>query len=221
MSLIALEQRLREGVEQHLPLDDGSHDLAHFARVQRNAFTIAATEAAVDHEALLAAVWLHDIVAVEKDDPRRKQASGLAAAKAVEILSGWGWPPEKCAVVHHAVEAHSFSAGIPPRSVEACILRDADRLDALGAIGIARVFYVSGRLKKRLYDHIDPLAGHRPLDDLTYALDHFPAKLLKLADGMLTAKGRELAAERTDYLLAFRERLLMESYSTLDRNPGS
>ena len=211
MNDCSLEQRLRAVVEQELSLDDGSHDLAHFARVQKTAFTIAATEPTVDHEALLAAVWLHDIVAVEKDDPRRRQASRLAAEKAVEILSGWDWPAETCAIVHHAVEAHSFSAGIPPRSVEAAILRDADRLDAIGAIGIARMFYVSGRLKKRLYDPADPLAEHRPLDDLTYALDHLPAKLMKLANGMLTAKGRELTAERTAYLLAFREQLLSET----------
>ena len=205
-----LRQRLRTTIQQLMPLDDGSHDLAHFERVERTAFLIAVDEPGVDHEVLLAAVWLHDVVAVEKDDPRRALASGLAADKAVEILAGWGWPADKCVAVHHAVAAHSFSAGIPPRSLEAMILRDADRLDSLGAIGIARTFYVSGRLKKRLYEPADPLAEHRELDDREFALDHFPAKLLKLAAGMLTAKGRELAAARTAYLEEFRERLLRE-----------
>jgi uncharacterized protein len=205
-----LRNRLRHIVQELMSLDDGSHDLAHFERVERTAFLIAADEPDVDHDVLLAAVWLHDVVAVEKDDPRRSLASKMAADKAVEILSGWGWPADKCAAVHHAVEAHSFSAGIPPRSIEAMILRDADRLDSLGAIGIARTFYVSGRLKKRLYDPADPCAEHRALNDRDYALDHFPAKLLTLADGMLTAKGRELAAERTAFLAEFQARILQE-----------
>jgi uncharacterized protein len=209
-NFIDLNNRLRKVIQRLMPLDDGSHDLAHFERVERTALQIAATEPDVDHEVLLAAVWLHDIVAVEKDDPRRAQASRLAAEKAVEILSGGGWPADKCAAVYHAVEAHSFSANIPPRSIEAMILRDADRLDSLGAIGIARTFYVAGRLRKRLYEPGDPAAENRPLNDREYALDHFPAKLLKLADGMLTAKGRELAAERTFFLVEFLQQFITE-----------
>ncbi len=114
-----------------------------------------------------------------------------------------GWSADKSDAVAHAIMAHSYSAGIEPRSIEARILRDADRLDALGAIGIARTFAVSGRLGRPLYDVTDPEAMRRPLDDASYALDHFAAKLLKLEDGMLTETGRYLAKQRTEFMRQF------------------
>ena len=83
--------------------------------------------------------------------------------------------------IHHAVAAHSFSAGIPPTSLEAEVVRDADRLDAIGAIGMARMFAVSGALARPLYHELDPFAEtDRALDDKAYAVDHFYNKLFKL-----------------------------------------
>ncbi len=176
---------------------DGSHDLAHIQRVWRSAQAIAAEEPGCDTELLFAAVLLHDCVAVEKDSPDRSRASSLAAERARQIMAPLGWPESRLDALAHAIAAHSFSAGIPPRSLEARILQDADRLDAIGAVGIARCFYVAGRMGSQLYDSADPAAAHRPLDDRRYALDHFPAKLLKLADGFQTACGSRLAQART------------------------
>ena len=107
------------------------------------------------------------------------------------------------AAVRHAVAAHSFSAGIPPETIEARVLQDADRLDAIGMIGIARCFYTAGRMGSALYDPVDPRAEHRPLNDGAYALDHFRAKLLKLKDGFQTATGSAIAAERTRRIAEF------------------
>ena len=86
-------------------------------------------------------------------------------------------------------------------------MQDADRLDAIGAIGIARCFHVGGRMGGGLYHPADPAAAGRALDDRAYALDHFPAKLFKVAEGFQTPEGRRLAAARSalmrDYVTAF------------------
>jgi uncharacterized protein len=181
---------------------DGSHDLAHLHRVWLNARAIAA-EAGGDGEILAAAVLLHDCVHVEKSSPLRAQASRLAAERASALLAGLGWAQDRVAAVAHAIAAHSFSAGIAPRSLEARVLQDADRLDAIGAIGVARCFYTAGRMGSALYDRLDPRAEHRPLDDRHFAIDHFRVKLLRLADGFQTAAGARMAAERTRRIARF------------------
>lgn len=189
---------------------DGSHDRAHIQRVWANAERIAATEPDADREILLAAVILHDCVAVEKNSPLRSQASRLAAARARDILAGLGWTAERIDRTAHAIEAHSFSAGIPPESLEARILQDADRLDAIGAIGIARCFYVGGRMGSRLYHPDDPSAAERALDDANFALDHFDAKLFKVAANFQTSEGQRLADARARMMRAFVDDLLGE-----------
>jgi uncharacterized protein len=186
---------------------DGSHDLSHIIRVWRNAARIAATEPSADLELVLAAVLLHDCVAVEKSSPLRAQASRLSAARAREIVGGLGWTPARIDALAHAIETHSFSAGLTPETLEARILQDADRLDAIGAVGIARCFFTGGRMGGGLYHPDDPRAAARELDDRAFALDHFPAKLFKVADGFLTEEGRRMAAARAalmrDYVEAF------------------
>jgi uncharacterized protein len=191
--------------------DDGSHDLAHILRVWRSAQMIADAEPGADRELLVAAVILHDCVAVEKSAPERGTASRLSAARAREIVAGLGWRPDRLDALAHAIEAHSFSACVAPRTVEARILQDADRLDAIGAIGVARCFYTAGRMRSALYDPADPDAQRRPLDDRRFALDHFAAKLLKLADSFQTEKARAIADARTAemqrFLAVFRDEL--------------
>lgn len=182
--------------------DDGAHDGAHIRRVWANARRIAAAEGG-DGEVLAAAVLLHDCVHVEKSSPLRGQASRLAAARAGELLTARGWAASRIERVAHAIAAHSFSAGIAPETLEARVLQDADRLDAIGYIGIARCFYTAGRMGSALYQPDDPAASARALDDRAYALDHFRAKLLKLSDGFQTATGGRMAAERTRVLAAF------------------
>jgi uncharacterized protein len=194
------------GTEQ----DDGSHDRSHLLRVWANANTIAEQEPGCDQDVLTAAVILHDCVAVEKDSPQRAQASRLSAARAATILAELGWDADRIGRVAHAVEAHSFSADIAPRSVEARILQDADRLDAIGAIGIARCFYVAGRMGSSLYDPDDPPAANRMLDDRNFALDHFGAKLFRVADNFQTKAGQELAKARTQTMRGFVQALLGE-----------
>ena len=190
--------------------DDGSHDRSHLLRVWRNALAIARQEPPCDRAVLTAAVILHDCVAVEKNSPLRSQASRLAAARARTILAGLEWNAEQIDAAAHAIEAHSFSAAIPPRTLEARIVQDADRLDAIGAIGVARCFYIAGRMGSGLYDPADPAASQRDLDDRSFALDHFGAKLFKVAADFQTPTGQALAEARSQTMRAFVDTLLQE-----------
>jgi uncharacterized protein len=189
--------------------DDGSHDIAHLQRVWKNALRIQAVEGG-DMDVLAAAVLLHDCVAVEKNSPLRTQASRLAAQRASEILAAQGWDQERISRVAHAIEAHSFSANITPETLEAKILQDADRLDALGALGVARCFYTAGRMKSKMYHLGDPHGENRSLNDAMYAIDHFPLKLFKLGDRFQTEKGTQLAKMRQERLHAFLDQFLDE-----------
>lgn len=189
---------------------DPAHDLSHVLRVWDAAFAIVDADGLdVDREALAAAVLLHDCVDVAKDDPRRPMASRLSARRAAGILRGH-LAPASLAAMAGAIEAHSFSAGLPLRTVEDAVLRDADRLDQLGAVGVARLFVVSGRMGRAMYDVADPTAERRPLDDVAYSLDHFKVKLLGLGDGFATRAGRAMARERSARTAAFLDDFLAE-----------
>jgi uncharacterized protein len=202
-------EALASSLLHHIKTDDGSHDVAHLARVWSNVRIIQQAEGG-DPEILAAATLLHDCVAVEKSSPLRANASRLAAEHAVTLLAPFGWTTDRLDRVAHAIAAHSFSAKITPETIEAQILQDADRLDAMGAIGIARCFYTAGRMQSFLYDPEDPAARHRPFDDRNYAIDHLPAKLLTLAEGFNTATGRRMAQERHARTEAFLTAFLAE-----------
>jgi uncharacterized protein len=208
---------------------DGSHDGSHLARVWRNARAMQREEGG-DLELLAAAVLLHDCVHVPKDSPLRAEASRLAAEKARVALAGLGWEAARVEAVAEAIESHSFSAemkraemaraggepgelkrgGLEPEGLEARILQDADRLDALGLTGVARCFYTAGRMGSELYDGDDPRGEARELDDRRFALDHFPKKLLRLAEGFRTETGRRMARARHEALVGFYEGMLGE-----------
>eukprot|EP01032_Pedospumella_encystans_P033451 gene33451-37801_t len=119
--------------------DDGAHDTNHLHRVWRNATLLMDDYPEADALVVLAACYLHDLVNLPKNSPDRHLASRQAARLASRQLAELGFPPEKLAATAHAIETHSFSAGIKPETIEAKIVQDADRLDALGAVGLARI----------------------------------------------------------------------------------
>ena len=189
---------------------DAAHDMGHLRRVWAMARLIALDEPQADLEVLLAAAFLHDAVNLPKDAPDRANASALSAQVASRYLATIDFPAARISAVAHAIEAHSFSAGIEPRTIEAAILQDADRLDALGAVGLARMFAVAGRMGAALFDPDDPLARRRPLNDKAFSLDHLEVKLFPVAQAMRTSTGQRIAAERRDWMESFRSRLLSE-----------
>ena len=191
------------------PGSDPAHGLVHLRRVVATAVRLA-TEEGARIDIVLPAAWLHDCVHVAKDSPDRPLASHLAAAHAISFLQQAGYPSEALPEIAHAIEAHSYSAGIPPRTVEAKVVQDADRLDALGAIGIARCVAVGAALGRSLYEPDDPFCERRQPDDSGASVDHFYTKLLKLAGTMQTAAGRREAGRRTAFIHAFIEQLRSE-----------
>lgn len=211
MDLAAWQQNIELWFEKHYLGGDASHDIAHFRRVWHTARQIAEAQP-VDHIVILLASYFHDLVSLPKNHPDRARSSLLAAQQTLQILQRDfpHFPVERYAAVAHAIEAHSFSARITPRTLEAKIVQDADRLEALGAIGLARVFAVSGSMKAALFDANDPFADRRVLDDKAYALDHFQTKLLRLPETMQTEKGREMARRNADFLVHFMAKLSAE-----------
>jgi uncharacterized protein len=199
-TLAAWESRCREWlVGGGAAGGDPAHDLLHVERVVANARLLAASGGA-DPWVVLPAAWLHDCVHVPKGSPERPTASRRAADAAGAFLRTAGFPAEHVPAVEHAIEAHSFSGGVEPRTAEARVVRDADRLDALGAIGIARTLLLGGVLGTPLYDRTEPVPRRRVPDDRENVLDHLFVKLLRLAEGMLTVDGRREAARRTAFM---------------------
>jgi len=185
-----------------LPPGDPAHDLAHVRRVVANARRLAAAEGA-DLAVVLPAAWLHDCVVLPKDSAERPRASRLAAAAATGFLGDIGYPAAHIPAIAHAIEAHSFTARIPPETLEAKVVQDADRLDAIGAIGIARTLMLGGTMGKPLYDEAEPLPQKRPADDRQNVIDHFYVKLLHLAEMMQTGTGRREAERRTELMRTY------------------
>ncbi|EGT0662027.1 phosphohydrolase [Citrobacter werkmanii] len=199
---------------------DAAHDISHFRRVWKTSQKLS-PDASVDWLVVLTACYFHDLVSLPKNHPDRHRSSVLAAQETrCMLMRDFPDFPQHCiSAVCHAIEAHSFSARIAPETIEAKIVQDADRLEALGAIGLARVFAVSGALGVALFDAEDPFARQRSLDDKQYALDHFQTKLLTLPLTMQTEQGRHLAQHNADFLLTYMAKLSAElkgEYEMLD-----
>ncbi|WP_372368091.1 HD domain-containing protein [Candidatus Uabimicrobium sp. HlEnr_7] len=188
---------------------DSAHDLAHIRRVVNNAKRIADEEKA-NLEVIIPAAWLHDCVVVPKDSPDRNKASVMAAKEAGRFLKEIEYPHSDLSVIEHAIAAHSFSANITAETLEAKIVQDADRIDALGAIGTVRCLVTGVALQLDLYSSNDPFCQTREANDRKYTIDHFYCKLLKLHEQMNTETGRKMAKKRSDFMKIFLAQLESE-----------
>ncbi|MFO0571463.1 MAG: HD domain-containing protein [Polyangiaceae bacterium] len=188
--------------------DDPGHDLSHALRVAT--WTVRVAEEELPKRLVLAAALLHDSVNVPKNSPDRARASELSAALARELLPRHGFPPGEVALVCDAIRDHSHSRGSLPESALGRALKDADRLEALGALGLCRTLSTGARMGARYFDAEDPWAERRPLDDLAFSVDHFFTKLMGLPARMLTPRGREEACRRVELLRSFLQALARE-----------
>lgn len=188
---------------------DVAHDITHIERVVRVAIQLCDAENA-NMAVVLPAAWLHDCVAVAKNHPDRARASTMAADKAIEFLQSLDYNADLFDDIHHAISAHSFSANIKIKTVEAQIVQDADRMDALGAIGVSRCMKVGGSINRLLYNPDDPFCRSREPDDKQFTLDHFFIKLLNIADSMNTPSAKAEAQRRTEYMHEFLKQLKSE-----------
>ncbi len=180
--------------------DDPGHDAAHALRVAL--WTIRLGDESVDPREAIAAALLHDGVNLPKNHPERHLASQLSAELALRLASERGFSQDAAQRISDAVRDHSFSRGATPEHPLGRALQDADRLEALGAIGLFRTISTGTRMGARYFHDDDPWATSRSLDDLRYSIDHFFTKLLKLAPTLLTDAGRAEAARRSAFLEA-------------------
>ncbi|WP_417505536.1 HD domain-containing protein [Marinomonas gallaica] len=188
---------------------DNAHDLAHIERVVKQAKRLA-QEVGAESTLVIAAAWLHDVVNYPKDHPKRSQASFDSASLVEPFLKNLGFDHSQVCAIQHAIITHSFSAQVTPRTLEAQVVQDADRLDALGAIGIARCMMVGGQFSRLLYELEDPFCSEREPNDLEFTLDHFYQKLLRLEATFQTHAGRAEAARRTQFMRKYLEQLRFE-----------
>lgn len=194
--------RFRAHLDAEASPRDAAHDLSHSLRVARMAHRICEAERA-DGDVAVAAALLHDLVWVPKNHEESRRTAEMSAELAPGLCSGLVLIGEKSGRIAECILTHSFSGGGVAADLEARIVQDADRLEAIGAIGLARVFATGASFGASLWHPGDPWAERRDLDDKAFSLDHFERKLLKLAAGMNTPSAKALAASRQQVLLGF------------------
>ena len=191
-------ESLKKIAKSKLGKNDPAHDFEHVMRVYRNAQIISKNENG-NEKLILSAVLLHDIIKI-----KNRKNSALKSAKVSEIILKENcFLDDEIKIISDAIKEHSFSKGKIPSTIEGKILQDADRLDAIGAIGLARVFSFSGSNNRPFYDPKDPFSKNRNLNDNKWTIDHFYEKLLFLEGKMNTKTGKLLAKKRTIILKNF------------------
>jgi uncharacterized protein len=209
--MINLEQIMRT-VQLLLHNQSPAHDFQHILRVYKNAEMISKQEKSVDLDVVLAAALLHDLVVYPKGSTKTINSADESAEVAKKILLEYkNYPIEKIEKVADAIRTHSFSKKLAPSTLEGKILQDADRLDAIGAIGLARTFSVGGSENRSLYNPLDPFCkSERQLDDTQWTLDHIKKKLMILKNCMHTKAAKKIAEERTEFMELFLNQLRKE-----------
>lgn len=209
MNMFNWEKKFEIKISEIATADDPAHDFLHFKRVVQIAKRLCVLEKG-KFEVVVPAAWLHDFVIVPKNNPLRSQASRLSAEAAIEFLNAIQYPKEFFEDIAHAIEGHSFSANIDVKTIEAKIVQDADRLDGLGAIGIARCFATAGLLKRPFYSDDDPFCKARIPDDSQFTIDHFYKKLFKTAETLKTKSGIEEGDTRVEVMKNYLSHLSSE-----------
>ena len=195
----------------HTCMEDSAHDAQHVYRVLYNALEIAKGEDNVDYDVLIAACLLHDIGRVDQiADPSLCHAQ-VGSEKAYRYLLELGMEEPFATQVKHCILTHRFRKNLPPQTLEAKILFDADKLDVTGAIGIARTLVYRGTVMEPLYR----LLPDGTISDGTHEIGHsffreYKFKLEKLYDRFLTKKGAELARQRQSIAKAYYDALFRE-----------
>ncbi len=208
MDLDALFRTL-EPVARARCTDDPAHDWLHVRRVVASARTIAEAEGADRHVCTTAAL-LHELFNHPKGHPESHRSGEVCAEHARLLLREHDAPDGFVEAVGYAIAVHPFSLGVTPTTLEAKVLQDADRLDAIGAIGLARCFATCAVMRRPFYEVDDPFCERRAPDDKLWGIDHVYKKLLKLRDGMNTPTGRAMAGRRNEVIERFMDDLRAE-----------
>ena len=201
--------RLRAAALARIEGAEPAHDALHVTRVMESARRIAAAEGA-DVDVCVTAALLHELFNYPKSHADSARSGDVCADHAIAMLREHRFDAALIERVAYCIRVHSFSRGIMPETLEAKVLQDADRLDAIGAIGIARCFATSAEMKRPFYAPDDPFCRAREPDDKQWGIDHFYRKLLRIGDGLHTATARAIAGERIAFMRAFLDQLERE-----------
>ena len=208
-----MTREIYNAIERHMLgiMDDSAHDCQHVYRVLYNALEIAKEESEVDYDILIAACLLHDIGRPDQVANPSLCHAEVGSEKAYRFLLELGMTDAFASHVRHCILTHRFRKNLPPQTVEAKILFDADKLDVTGAIGIARTLLYRGTVLEPLYR----LLPDGTISDGSHDIGHsffreYKFKLEKLYDRFLTEKGGELAKERQSIAKAYYESLYEE-----------
>jgi uncharacterized protein len=208
----ALWARLEREARAQAEGTEPAHDFFHVERVLKNALTIAREEGA--NEAICGtAALLHELFNLPKSHPDSAKAGDICAEHARALLLRERAPLDLVDPACAAIRDHAFSKGVVPDALESKVLQDADRLDALGAIGMARMWATCADMKRPFYSPEDPFCTSRAPDDKSWGLDHVYKKLLVVPERLHLPTSRRLAEERVQFIRAFLEQLQREIVS--------
>lgn len=205
-------------------LSSSHHDIEHIERVYNLCLHLAKYESDVDLEILKTAALLHDIARFKEfqDKTGKIEHAALGAEMAEEVLKTLGYSKEKIEQVKHCIIVHRYRRNRKPKTVEAMILFDADKLDALGAVGVARAFMMAGHYNQKIYSNVsiaeylrDNVLGGKPEGGLKDVSKHTPnieyeLKLKNIPERLYTPKAKAIAKERLQFMENFFERLKTE-----------
>jgi uncharacterized protein len=194
--------RLSEAARARAANNGPAHDFLHVMRVTETARRIAIAEGA-ELDIVVPAALLHELFNYPKNDPHSHLSGEVCALEAALLLRGEHYPEPMIVAICDCIVSHAYSRGIVPAAIEGKVLQDADRLDAIGAIGIARCFATVGEMRLPLYDPDDPFCRSREPDDKAHGLDHFYRKLLRIPDGLHTPTARAIATDRFRLMTQF------------------
>ena len=206
---LRLWDRVYDRVRRELGGAPGCHDFAHTLRVLKNAERIAAEESGCDPEAVRFGALLHDVARPEEFASGGKLChAALGADKARRILEEEGCTDE--AFIGHVseiVRTHRYRGNLKPATLEARIVYDADKLDSLGAFGVARAFHFAGRIGACLHNSEEVALASESYSNHDSAYREYLVKLRGLPDHLLTGSARRFAADRAAFMRAFFDRL--------------
>jgi uncharacterized protein len=207
----AFVSRIREEAGAFFRSARGSHGKDHTERVFKLCLRIGRKEQA-DLGVLKLAALLHDIGREEEDRSQGRICHGRSGADlAKEILGRHGCDAATIEAVVHCIRTHRFRKGGRPRSLEAHVLFDADKLDSIGAVGVGRAFLFAGEIGARLHDKAIQVARTKPYTREDTAYREYLVKLRRVRDRMTTGEGRRIAAGRHRFMAAFFARLNKET----------
>jgi uncharacterized protein len=208
----SLWQRLEAEARGRARSNEPAHDFFHVERVITNARAIAAGERLPpESEAVVVtAALLHELFTLPKNHPDSARAGERCAEEASVLLREVEAPAALVAAVAAAIRDHSFSGGVVPEALESRVLQDADRLDAIGAIGLARMWATCADMKRPFYSPVDPFCTARAPDDKAWGLDHVFKKLLAIPARLHTDTARSLAEDRVAFLRVYVDQLRSE-----------